>query len=204
MKACACQPLFARLGAIAEVVAQLGAQGMPVAAPRRTLGGAARAVTDEASALAVIVLPEVTGDFVDAGDPAAVRATAGRARAPRAAARLDALLADLPDLDVAAALVHGDVRGANVLVDSGRVTALLDYDSIVLGHRVLDLAARRLGSCRRPRALNRDPAGRLKAMPAERSASAASLGGGSRSLRRARSRSAASDRGSTPADRRAG
>ena len=75
MKACACQPLFARLGAIAEVVAQLGAQGMPVAAPRRTLGGAARAVTDEASALSVIVLPEVTGDFVDAGDPAAVRAT---------------------------------------------------------------------------------------------------------------------------------
>ncbi len=122
--------MIARLGALAEVVAQLGAQGLPVAAPRRTLGGAARAVTED-PALSVIVLPEVMGDFLDAGDPAAVRATgetlarvhlalaqlqihlpelpesapvpaadprllvaegtAGRKRAPRAAARLDAL-----------------------------------------------------------------------------------------------------------------
>ncbi len=75
VKACAWQPLFDRLGAIAEIVAQLGALDLPVAAPRRTLGGAARAVTEDASALSVIVLPEITGDFLDAGDPAAVRAT---------------------------------------------------------------------------------------------------------------------------------
>lgn len=181
VKACGWQPLFARLGVIAEVVAQLGAQGLPVAAPRRTLDGAARAVVDGASALSVVVLPRVTGDFLDAGDPAAVRATgatlaqvhvaladlqielpelpastplaaadprlifagaaAGRDRAPRAADRLDALLGNLPDLDVAPAVVHGDVRGANVLIDAGQVTALLDYDSMVLGQRVHDLAA---------------------------------------------------------------
>ncbi|SDO62404.1 Phosphotransferase enzyme family protein [Klenkia soli] len=64
-----------------------------------------------------------------------------RGRAPGAAARLDALLRDLPELDVPAALVHGDVRGANVLVSGGRVSALLDHDSLVVGHRVQDLAA---------------------------------------------------------------
>ena len=134
--------------------------------------------------LSAVVLPQITGDFLDVGDPLAVRATGetlarvhlalaqldaqltelprpvaseplvgaeprllhagaagGRERAPRAAARLDALLADLPDLDVPPALVHGDVRGANVLLDAGQVSALLDYDSMRLGHRVHDLAA---------------------------------------------------------------
>lgn len=61
------------------------------------------------------------------------------ARAPRAAARLDALLAGLPDLDGTPTLVHGDVRGANVLVADGRAV-LLDHDTMGLGHRVLDLA----------------------------------------------------------------
>lgn len=63
-----------------------------------------------------------------------------RERAPRAAARLDHLLADLPPLDVPDALVHGDVRGANVLVDGDRVSALLDHDSMARGSRVHDLA----------------------------------------------------------------
>lgn len=181
VKACAWPPSFARLGTVAEVVAHLGAQGLPVATPHRTLDGAARALVDGAAPLSVMVLPEVTGDLLDARNVAAVRATgetlarlhlalaelqvdlpggpgsappvgvrprlhlaegaAARGRAPRAAARLDALLADLPDLDVAPTLVHGDVRGANVLVDAGRVAAVLDYDSMAVGHRVHDLAA---------------------------------------------------------------
>lgn len=79
-----------------------------------------------------------------AADPRPVRAlprtSAVRARAPRAAARLDALLRDLPDLDVTPALVHGDVRGANVLVADDGAAVLLDHDAMGLGHRVLDLA----------------------------------------------------------------
>lgn len=184
VKACAWQPLFARLGAVAEVVARLGARGLPVAAPRRTLSGAARAIINGPTVLSAVLLPEITGDLLDAGDSVAVRATGetlarvhlalaqldvrlpklpplmapqplvgaepllrraragvGRRRAPRAAARLDALLADLPDLDVVPTLVHGDVRGANVLVEAGQVSALLDYDSMTMGHRVHDLAA---------------------------------------------------------------
>lgn len=62
-----------------------------------------------------IRLPELPGSAPLAGaEPRLLFAgsAAGRERAPRAAARLDALLADLPDLDVASSLVHGDVRGA--------------------------------------------------------------------------------------------
>lgn len=67
-------------------------------------------------------------------------ASAGRVRLPAVAARLDALVSELPDLDTRPSLVHGDVRGANVLVRDGEVAALLDHDSMGLGHRVQDLA----------------------------------------------------------------
>ncbi|MBT0995134.1 phosphotransferase [Cellulomonas sp. DKR-3] len=63
-----------------------------------------------------------------------------RARAPRAAARLDSLLGGLANLGDTTTLVHGDVRGANVLIADGGAAVLLDHDSMGLGHRVLDLA----------------------------------------------------------------
>lgn len=50
-----------------------------------------------------------------------------------------ALIDGLPDLGTAAQLVHGDVRAANVLVDAGEVTALLDLDEVGLDQRVADL-----------------------------------------------------------------
>lgn len=61
-------------------------------------------------------------------------------RAPRAHARLAALLAELPDLDVPPQLGHGDVRGANVLVRDHRVAALLDFDEVSIRHRIAELS----------------------------------------------------------------
>lgn len=106
--------------------------------------GAALARMHTALARTDLALPGPVPPAVLGADlPRPVRPLPGdapaRARAPRAAARLDALLAELPDLDVPPTLVHGDVRGANVLVADGRAV-LLDHDSMGLGHRVLDLA----------------------------------------------------------------
>lgn len=177
VKGCVVQSMFARLGAIAEIVSRLGDQGLPVAAPALSLDGRARAIVGNMS---VMVLPEIAGDFVDPADRDGVRAAGetlarvhlaladveadlaeapgwapplaseprplrqeapARERAPGAAARLDVLVAELPELDVAPSLIHGDVRGANILCDAGEVSALLDWDGMMLGHRVRDLAA---------------------------------------------------------------
>lgn len=62
-----------------------------------------------------------------------------RAKAPRAAAELDGLLAELPDLDDAVQVVHNDYRGANVLMHSSRVAAILDFDEVRVDHPVCDL-----------------------------------------------------------------
>lgn len=70
------------------------------------------------------------------------RAVAGpaRHRVPHAAARLDALLADLPALGTPTQLVHHDFRGTNVLMNGAEVSAVLDFDEMALDHPVLDLA----------------------------------------------------------------
>lgn len=61
-------------------------------------------------------------------------------RAPGASRRLAALLADAPELDSRAQLVHNDFRAANVLVRGGAVVGVLDLDDVAVGHRVGDLA----------------------------------------------------------------
>ena len=63
--------------------------------------------------------------------------------APRAGARLDALLVDavtrLGDLpDEAGHLVHGDYKGDNLLVDGDRLV-LLDFDRVSAGDPALDV-----------------------------------------------------------------
>lgn len=50
------------------------------------------------------------------------------------------LRANLPDLDGTSALVHGDVGFHNLLVDSGRISALLDWEVAHLGRPAEDLA----------------------------------------------------------------
>lgn len=61
--------------------------------------------------------------------------------APRARAALADLVGTLPDLDSAHQLVHGDVRGANVLVRDHQVAALLDFDELGTGRPVIELAS---------------------------------------------------------------
>lgn len=63
-----------------------------------------------------------------------------RGLVPEASARLEALLDDLPELDDAPQLVHGDFRAANVLVRESEVVAVLDLDEASVRHRVDDLA----------------------------------------------------------------
>lgn len=106
--------------------------------------GAALARLHGALAQVEVELPgPVPLAVLGAAAPRPVRAlpygSPGRVRAPRAAALLDDLLADLADLGEATTLVHGDVRGANVLIADGGAV-LLDHDTMGLGHRVLDLA----------------------------------------------------------------
>lgn len=60
--------------------------------------------------------------------------------APHARAHLADLLATLPNLDIPRQLVHGDIRGANVLVREHRVAALLDFDELGGGLRTMELA----------------------------------------------------------------
>jgi Ser/Thr protein kinase RdoA (MazF antagonist) len=182
VKACAAEAQFARLAGIAEVVALVGGQGLPVAAPVPALNGAHRVVVAGPVPVSVFVMPLIAGTPLDPADDAALRATGaalarlhrvlaeidvelpgpvphavlgaaaprpvralpddapGRTRAPRAIARLDSLLGGLAELGAATTLVHGDVRGANVLIADGGAAVLLDHDSMGLGHRVLDLA----------------------------------------------------------------
>lgn len=83
---------------------------------------------------------------LDWGDDLRTRLTAWPERvppevAPRARTVLADLVGVLPCLDGSRQLVHGDVRGANVLVRDQRVAALLDFDELGTGHPVIELAS---------------------------------------------------------------
>lgn len=180
VKVAADEPTFERLAAIATLLGDLDAPGLPVAAPLPARSSARRVVRRSDRALSVAVLPLVEGVHLDVADLAAVRATGtlvarlhlalaevdpapfgpGRldrltpdehrraawlhglpaGRAPRAHARLTDLLTTLPPPAPPRQLVHGDVRGANVLVRDGRVAALLDFDELGLGSPTAELA----------------------------------------------------------------
>ena len=141
-----------------------GAPLDPADAPAlRSTGGALARMHGALAGLDVELPGPVPPAVLGAAGPRPVRAlpedAPARARAPRAAALLDALLAGLPDLDVPPTLVHGDVHGANVLVTEGEGAVLLDHDSMGLGHRVLDLARGAVTIATRFRTWDPPPAG---------------------------------------------
>lgn len=69
---------FERLDASARLLRLLSERGVPVAAPVASLTGADRVVVaGPAAELSVAVLPELTGDWLDATNPSAVRAAGG-------------------------------------------------------------------------------------------------------------------------------
>jgi Ser/Thr protein kinase RdoA (MazF antagonist) len=167
---------FASLATSTRLLRSLAAQGVPVAAPIATPTGQDRIVCDgPAAPLSVTVLPELSGDWLDVSDRAAVfaagaalaqvhqglgandpPATAGveglatrigrwsahadHGLAPAASRRLAELLAAAPELDDVPQLVHNDVRAANILMRESTVVAVLDFDEVVVDHRVNDLA----------------------------------------------------------------
>ncbi|WP_154794708.1 phosphotransferase enzyme family protein [Occultella kanbiaonis] len=81
---------FERLAAIADVLGDLDAAGLPVAAPLPSIGGARRVVDHTDRPLSVVVQPLVEGALLDTSDAVAVRA------AGAALAHLHAAAADLP------------------------------------------------------------------------------------------------------------
>lgn len=60
--------------------------------------------------------------------------------APEASRRLRDLLAGAPELDDEPQLVHNDFRAANILTRGSEVVGVLDFDEMLVEHRVHDLA----------------------------------------------------------------
>jgi Ser/Thr protein kinase RdoA (MazF antagonist) len=170
---------FPSLAASTHLLRALAQGGIPVAAPIATVDGMDRVVLDGPSgALSVTVLPELTGDWLDVQDSAAVRsagaclaqvhqvlgagshdvpgvpvragrlaqrietwlASGDRGLAPEGSRRLESLLSQVPDLDDEPQLVHNDFRAANILTRGSTVVGVLDFDDVVVDHRVDDLA----------------------------------------------------------------
>ncbi|HEX8497252.1 MAG TPA: phosphotransferase [Actinomycetales bacterium] len=63
-----------------------------------------------------------------------------RGPAPEASRRLAGLVSRAPELDDSVQLVHNDFRAANILTRDSRVVGVLDFDDVVVDHRVSDLA----------------------------------------------------------------
>jgi Ser/Thr protein kinase RdoA (MazF antagonist) len=63
-----------------------------------------------------------------------------RGFAPEASRRLSELLAATPELDDDVQLVHNDYRAANLLTRGSEIVGVLDFDEVLLDHRVSDLA----------------------------------------------------------------
>jgi homoserine kinase type II len=63
-----------------------------------------------------------------------------RGLAPEASRRLKGLLSSAPEPDDEPQLVHNDFRAANVLTRDSKVVGVLDFDEVLVDHRVSDLA----------------------------------------------------------------
>ncbi len=63
-----------------------------------------------------------------------------RGFAPDASRRIGELLPSLPALDDEPQLLHNDFRAANILTENSTVVGILDFDEVLIGHRVHDLA----------------------------------------------------------------
>lgn len=169
---------FTSLDASTRLLRTLAGRGIPVASPIATADGLDRVTLEGPSgALSVTVLPELTGDWLDVKDHAAVRsagaclaevhgalgashhdvsprsARAGlkerigawladgdRGLAPEASRRLKDLLSGTPELDDEPQWVHNDFRAANILTRDSKVVGVLDFDDVMVEHRVNDLA----------------------------------------------------------------
>lgn len=122
-------------------------QALPGRTLRRALDGTGVALPCPRALLGLLdALPPVVGPA--AGAPSASAARHGRlvaAVVPDLSARVGDLVAGveagIAGDDDAAVPVHGDLHEAQLLVDGGRITGLLDVDTAGPGHRATDLAS---------------------------------------------------------------
>lgn len=103
--------------------------GACLARVHRELGALEDTAVD--SAVPPAGLGEQVRDWLASGD---------RGLAPEGSRRLADLLSRAPRLDDRPQLVHNDFRAANLLVRDSEVVGVLDFDEVMVEHRVVDLA----------------------------------------------------------------
>jgi homoserine kinase type II len=129
--------LFQRLAETTALTMWLHHRGIPVAAPIPARDGRLRV---ELYNVSLGVFPVIEGDLLDVNDPVQVT------EAGRTLATLHDALAAYPNhIDGGPSarheqLVHNDFRSANILHDSTRITAVLDFEDVTYRSRVSDLA----------------------------------------------------------------
>lgn len=168
---------FARLAALARLVAWLDGQGLPVSAPLPALDGRLQVQVD---GISLGLQRRIAGHLLETGDLDQVRsAGAALARLHQALARypdadripdlvalpgplagqittwldsgpehvpaaarqaLARMVADMPPEPLAAQLVHGDFRSANVLCAGSEVAAVIDFEEARTEPAVVELA----------------------------------------------------------------
>lgn len=137
MKCTADTELFGRLADVASLTMWLSEGGIPVAAPIPTTKGLLRVVHEH---LSLGICPVVDGELLDVDNPAHV------IDAGHMLASLHEALAAYPHRfngalpGRGAQLVHNDFRSANILYDTARISAVLDFDDVTHRARVSDLA----------------------------------------------------------------
>lgn len=162
VKLCRAEGRFAALAASMRVLDHLGRRGLPVPAPVPSLSGQVRiTVEGPMGPLSLAVQPDVSGDWLDVADGAAVRAagaclarlheelrdqtdvrlpSTSRIEVSPEAVQRWLPSAGLPDLDRAEQLVHNDFRAANILTRGSVIVGVLDFDELAVGQPVGDLA----------------------------------------------------------------
>lgn len=111
----------------------------------RQAHAAGRALADLHLALAAVVdIPVPLRNPVPDPVERIHAALGSSAPVPCAKSHLRAFLDSLPDRNqppvLTTHLIHDDFRGANVIVNDGEVSAILDFDEMLRGYRVADLA----------------------------------------------------------------
>ncbi|WP_460840479.1 phosphotransferase [Nocardioides marmoraquaticus] len=120
VKRCVDPSRFARLDAVARLVAAVARSGVPVSAPVMALEGSPQVCVGDAR----VVSSERLRSWSSVARP---HLPPGGSRA------LHDLVGRLPDDPLPVQPLHGDYRAANVLCSEGRVAAVIDFEEAHLG-----------------------------------------------------------------------
>lgn len=122
----------ATLAGIHETLGRLGEESEQFpTSDQRSLTAPTTASSGPTSASTPFEFRDSIGSWLNARD---------RGLAPAASRVLHDLLQSAPDFTDVPQLVHRDFRSANILTSGSRIVGVLDFDDMVRGHRVMDLA----------------------------------------------------------------